>query len=357
MPTTESTNVTKTVDTKGKVQVKATTSTSISSTKKSYHERYQMVSLLSLPTFIILFILFVFGSTVMYFNNHKSTYMPGGNTYVEYTEQQMIDLQLDYGIADLNNHSLREVFEDYNLVPYNMTQSTHNGLTFKIINGVSYISGTSTVYTSKTLYGAKSSSKWLMRNKIITGSSSASLYIISPSGNVFVTNTAQTSLLTERPITRVSYEINVNITFDNYSAIIWVVDVGYLGIDTLTVSQMDYWYSVYQDLKEKGYHQETRLALGTIDPNTGRDFYHLDVQDYYDLGVNSIQGFKGLTTFIKATSSMISDVGDFIAKTSKTIGEFYDKAYDFMGGGSLDSIWAETQNIWKWITGKGWAVK
>ena len=120
---------------------------------------------------------------------------------------------------------------------------------------------------------------------------------------------------------------------------------------------MDYWYDVYQDINNGNVNDETRLALGTIDPNTGRDFYFLETSDYVNLGNNIKQGFKGLATTIKATSSLIGDFSDFINESAHTIGEFYEKAYEFMGGGSIKSIWAETQNIWKWITGKGWAVK
>lgn len=112
------------------------------------------------------------------------------------------------------------------------------------------------------------------------------------------------------------------------------------------------------------YVQYTEEDLPTLDEQIRirldsklRDFYYMDTKNTSILGMFVMQKFKELNVVLKATADTVSEVGNFLAKFWATIPEVYDKTYEFVTGDPLDKLWGEMQDTWKWITGKGWAIK
>jgi len=174
---------------------------------------------------------------------------------------------LDTHITELNNHSLREVFEDGNKIPSlsNPTLFTYSNATYVYNDGwLILISGSTNTYwqIGKTglslpigkiyqrfdyqyLSDVSYTIQTFINSPVISYSLSSQTSLdIREVSNIYNNDTLKTSayiLTSKTPI----------LSNRQYKIKDWfLIDLTSLGIDTLTVSQMDYWYGVYQELKK-----------------------------------------------------------------------------------------------------------
>ncbi|MEM4395816.1 MAG: hypothetical protein QXW48_04475 [Thermoplasmata archaeon] len=181
------------------------------------------------------FIVFIFATSFMFL---VGNIIHIGNKEYTYIDYQIL-YNLDYPQTQLNNHSLREVFED-NIFQQNLTgtRNTSGSLFYKI-------------YSNKTL-------NYIRIRLDYTGNL----------GNIFYSS-VESPTLTNR-----SNNITTNIINKGYYSIIqddydykafnlylqnpdvtinllthYRVPLIELGIDYLTIEQMDYWFEIYNTLK------------------------------------------------------------------------------------------------------------
>ena len=334
----------------------ASSSTTVTTTRsrRSFGEKIPFQNLFAIPTFIVIFLLLVFGGVFQVFKSNLETYEP----IKYYTEQDLIDFQLDYSIAELNNHSLREVFED--IIPtyfYDdlINNQLPNGVRNNIIDGVYYlrvqryvlqssdvnalfthVDGIDILYLTNgynNLVGIKTQPTDIDNSVYIEGKiekrSKANLdfdtsYIDSftmhssssgPFRFVFARGTYTTLAEAQAGLvgTVIYYQLATPIE----------TDLSSFGIDNLTTAQMDYWYSVYQDiynnevklkaaLSHVDYRNPRRVNLLADQSELGSDWqvryigtYHIDPDEYRILGLPAERGFVH-------TVNVISDVGEVI---------------------------------------------
>lgn len=176
---------------------------------------------------------------------------------------------LDIAIGELNNHTLREVFEGGNVLEdptftiggkwtFGGSWSTNNYLD----NYTSNISQVKTV-TNEQLYF----------NYKLTSLTSARLGFTNQSDLYFYTLTYKTTGQYSVLIPNVSFT-----QFRLYGHVdggtftlnhVYAIKTTSLGISSLTVSQMDYWFKVYQSIKTG----TTQFPTGYVDSGTGYVFY------------------------------------------------------------------------------------
>lgn len=107
-----STNLAKTTSNRTSNLVSKNVTVTESITNKTFGEKYPFSSLLSIPTFIILFLMLVLGSSVTYFVANKDVWVPRADT----NQLGATSLLNDIPLIKLNGLSLNEVFENTSLL-------------------------------------------------------------------------------------------------------------------------------------------------------------------------------------------------------------------------------------------------
>ncbi|MDD4157270.1 MAG: hypothetical protein PHY08_11925 [Candidatus Cloacimonetes bacterium] len=300
---------------------------------------------------IIIFILLLGASTITYFIANKDRYVPNDQLYIEYTEQQLLDMQLDYSLSDLNGHTLDEVFGN---IP-------HDVYGFSLPNNV--ISGFS-IHDDKT-YHVQRVKKYTLQasdfDLLFTGYSNVDTVrvsnvnlndIVSPTqystGQVYFNGFNQYLGINANLATPPSYIYGSNwgvrpelivskgayaslaeaqadlAGTDIYYQLATPIEIEILDIDTLTIEQMIYYYQMYLEILDG--ERVLDIALGTIDSN-GKDYYHLSVSDYEDLGNNGVVDFKYLFSEngpLLSVSKTLKVVKNFIETGIESFGNFID---------------------------------
>jgi hypothetical protein len=347
---------------------------------------------------VIIFILLLGVSTITYFIANQDRYVPNDQLYVEYTEQDILDMQLDYTLSDLNDHTLDEVFGqgnlldseqlvtnggvDTNVTGWDKSNSTNewltggylrNTATGGVASGITYtptcamvsgniyyfktrarvtntlatgilISGISTTPAGSTSF-VPAQNIWYEFGDIFT-STLTSTRIPFGIGHYYANITDATGAVMEVDY---AYAFNIstlignkqysplyNTTFDLMSDAqikaqmdLWVqnpqywLDYDQLGI-YLTQDELEEYYQMYLDILDG--ERVIDLALGTIDMN-GKDYYHLSVSDYEDLGNNGVVDFKYLFSEngpLLSVSKTLKVVKNFIEKGIESFGNFID---------------------------------
>ena len=120
-------------------------------------------------------------------------------------------------------------------------------------------------------------------------SSSDSNYTSSvpPLYNTLVTASAISTKTSDDSVIGLYFSINSELVFDVDYSNIYFIELNLLGISSLTVAQMDYWFSVYQNIKDKSIleHIETKEKLENkaIDFSTVNDTKYPTTKAVYDL--------------------------------------------------------------------------
>lgn len=175
-------------------------------------------------------------------------------------------------VEELNNHSLRDVFEDGNLVPNYDMQTTSGwivlGGTATSLNGIITINTNSTQSTVQLYrlinYTVPINTKLYARNRLKTNTviSNFSLRLENVVELVYQFTTITNPIINEwyeisniytttvsaKPLVNSHFVIGgllsgLLLDVDYY----YLIDLTSLGIDDLTVSQMDYYYNLYVD--------------------------------------------------------------------------------------------------------------
>ena len=198
-----------------------------------------------------------------------------GDTNVTEIDYQIL-YDLDYPQAQLNNHSLREVFEGGNLV---VNGDFNNGTTGWTITGGTAITSNGVISaTGNGLFGyirvektnietQISGTKYYLNGKAKIDNNVGNLILRAYDGtNVLVAQTISMPTIdlyydmSGIVTTLASGNVNVNISsFYSDTATqngkilsidyLYAFNLTNLGIDILTVSQMDYWFNIYKTLK------------------------------------------------------------------------------------------------------------
>jgi len=155
---------------------------------------------------------------------------------------------IDIPIVELNNHTLREVFEGgiYSATPQ-LTNGTLNGITFTrstypiiTMNGtaidIQVIPYMINILPSKNIY--------LIYDNI-SGTNEASF--TNQSGGLIKTNINDDFTLKMIGNTQIYYTLTTGKTAVNHTSKITLIDLDILGISALTVEQMDYYFEMYQE--------------------------------------------------------------------------------------------------------------
>lgn len=177
-------------------------------------------------------------------------------TYVDY----QILYDLDYPQAQLNNHTLREVFEDGNLIVNGDFSDGLNGwiqenATGTIVNGI--LEQTATAQNGQYRRPFEVIANDVYFHIVRYKSDHTSVLIRNPFGSNIATNgTSIWTLFSQKVSRATSSTFNVALQdvrtsgwTKQYLDYVLVINLTSLGIDTLTVSQMDYWYNIYTTLK------------------------------------------------------------------------------------------------------------
>ena len=163
------------------------------------------------------------------------------------------DIGLDTPIAELNNHSLREVFEEGQLI--NNPDFTSSDITWWITRLNVTVSGGKALFVN-----ASGEDSYLVKNGLLV--SGNNYYIVTNANNISntiridglgtnniqipqgVTKQIRTATSKNFTLTRTTPTGATNVELDY----IYLYNLTSLGIDSLTTSQMDYWYGVYEAL-------------------------------------------------------------------------------------------------------------
>ncbi|MDD4157529.1 MAG: hypothetical protein PHY08_13270 [Candidatus Cloacimonetes bacterium] len=335
---------------------------------------------------IIIFILLLGASTITYFIANKDRYVPNDKLYVEYTKQQLLDMQLDYQLIDLNRHTLDEVFGQGNLLdasqlvtngdfsdgitgwtPSVSTISnvsnnliiTGDGSNFapRVSNNLVYVNGIKyyTILRFRTLATDTLSirlnlnslipiqyspvqNQWYLYSNVFDNTST-NPYKIYHYYTDAVTSNGKTIEIDY------SYHFNISTLIANKQYSPLYSTTFDLMSDAQIKAQMDAWvqnpqywleydqlgiYLTQAEMEE--YYQMYLevldgervfdLALGTIDSN-GRDYYYLSVSDYEDLGNNGVVDFKYL---FSENGPLLS-----VSKTLKVVKNFIETGIESFG--------------------------
>lgn len=189
----------------------------------------------------------------------KGIIQVGDTTIYENDIQVLYDL--DYPQSQLNNHTLRQVFETSNKVPYLITNSflyTLTNATISLLNGVATITW-NTVGTSYIFRTNASNDLVPSGNNIYIRYNTNRTAIIAyayhndgsfqniNSASVLGENSAVLNLTEPMARFGLLHPNTLNTTFTTTNWL--VIDRTALGISSLTVAQMDYWFNIYQTLK------------------------------------------------------------------------------------------------------------
>jgi hypothetical protein len=180
-----------------------------------------------------------------------------------------LTLTLDTPISELNNHTLREVFETGNMITNGDFTNGINGWTsvnsMKVLNTTDYKSSPASISQNnykQALYqdiAGLSTDFFFVSfySKYISGAYYPLLSIRdfqAFSNSTFLENTSsqwssQTAISSKINGLRImlghfATDVSISCLYDN----IIVLNLTSLGIDTLTVEQMDYYYSLYREL-------------------------------------------------------------------------------------------------------------
>lgn len=339
---------------------------------------------------VIIFILLLGVSTITYFIANKHRYVPNDQLYVEYTEQQLIDMQLDYPLIYLNGYTLDEVFGQGNLLDasqlvtngdFDTTVNNWNPIFSTILwltGGYAQNTGSNTsgsprlaqavFNTTNKFYAitrARVTNALAVSLSIRHGSTSIQLQNAPVQNQWYVLSGVVTATSTDLNIFHIynnttdsngavmeidyAYAFNIStlITAKQYSPLYqttfdlmsgaqikaqmdaWVKDPQYwldydqLGI-YLTQAEMEEYYQMYLDILDG--ERVVDEVLVTIDSN-GKDYYHLSVLDYEDLGNNGVVDFKYLFSEkgpLLSVSKTLKVIKNFIETGIESFGNFID---------------------------------
>lgn len=396
---TDSINSTKTIN---ETQNYATTrSTTITSTRKTRSEYF--IPLLSMPFwFVIIFLIMAMGTfNVMMDNNGLGKWELKEEYEIDnvYTLSELQEMQLDTPITELNNHSLREVFEDGNLVVNGDFSEGTAGFSndgnsvLSISNGNLVITGNG---GSRYLYVYQSDVSnindkiyFKSRVKLSVSASWVSIYDGNQSNyrvdnppinewvdinNLLVVTGTSVYILADYLDTTTQNGAVIEVDY------VYAINTTSLGIDTLTVSQMDYWYSVYQDILDGSVNKETKAALGTIDYRNPKmidddivyfDYYHMTYEQQEKLGSPALNNLTTVSSVLvggkyldengvqKETPGIfptltklitsVTDVIEWFSDNSTKLIRYVDKGYENIVGETLNDTWKRTKNAWSWL--------
>lgn len=236
------------------------------------------------------------------------------------------DELIDIRIPDLNNHSLKEVFEDNQLVNNN---SFHNGLTgwsFNNVSNVSVVGGilqyneiSSTIYPVSPLFPIIINHKYYIQTICkVPFSSTLRVSYTSENPEILVTEdlTFFSALTTATNSTNSTISIRQNSIVQTslyvYIDFVSVYDLTSMGIEDLTLEEMDNWFNLYYDIVN--------------------DTVGLDTPSYYWqlVYLNNSSQFDNITSTWQNSFQEISEVVGFIKGFSNSLYEFISSRQNFL---------------------------
>ena len=171
------------------------------------------------------------------------------------------DKFIDEPITKLNNHTLREVFESGNLVVNGDFSDGITGWTTTTANqsvslGINTFLATAENGRIKTISGSINTNKYFISARIKTNSNLVGLRYFDTVYHSGSGEYEHLSHIATATVTLPEWEI---IVIDTHSSGWTQIDVDYvyainitsLGIEDLTVEEIDYWFNVYQATKDK----------------------------------------------------------------------------------------------------------
>lgn len=196
----------------------------------------------------------------------KGIIQVGDTTIYENDIQVLYDL--DYPQAQLNNHTLREVFEGgQKLLNNNFTSSsnwtaTGGSSSFSVTDGIATFTPT-VQYSDLRQDIVLPISSYYIVSRLKTASATTSITlnarkVSNMTGQLSINSIATTNWqllsgiwsLDNSENSRIRIVDNRSSAWDNILIdYIFAIDRTALGISSLTVAQMDYWFSIYQTLK------------------------------------------------------------------------------------------------------------
>lgn len=184
---------------------------------------------------------------------------------------------LDLDIAELNNHTLREVFETNQLLTNsdfdNSTLWTTASASLNINNGIAGILATAQFGgLVKVPSPVISGNYYYIVTKIKSDSNQVRLLFGSSSKPHSGNN--QYEMLSLKHLSTASHssltaDFRSSLWTTYYVDYIKLYNMNSLGISSLTVAQMDYWFNVYQSIKTG----TTQFPTGYVNSGTGYVFY------------------------------------------------------------------------------------
>jgi hypothetical protein len=290
MPITEnnstSTKVTMRNGTPSKVSQSQTYTKSESSTRRTYGEKYPWSSFLNIPTFAILFVMVIIGSSFLYYNNNIDTYMPTVDAN-GLRQPYKVEYLNDQPISELNGLTLNEVFDDNNTwISANGMGYYSNNITRSEIPYLEYDFHTIQTFTRT---GVNLTSLSLQTVYLYLeyqfDEVPLNMYLISldysstNSNNIFSLtqqNGIYSNIITRTELGYLLLQTTTSIPIGSAITKWYVIDTISLGIDTLTKEQMDEYYNLYQE--QDGVQFD--------------NYYYLDVDDYSVLGQKVVDGYN-----------------------------------------------------------------
>lgn len=256
----------------------------------------------------------------------ETVVIPSNALYFALTAYELAPL--DTTITELNNHSLREVFEDGNLMisPFSSngntgTISTNDGITTHTVTNIQSYAGIS---------------KTGLLNSGMNGHSLYIRYEIKPFRNhttvLYISNNTYSSGVSaisgQYNLIRLKHTINYNnnsfVFYDNGALTtsmsigsvtsyrnIYVINLTSLGISSLTVSQMDYWYGVYQTILNEDWADGlTNLLFYSMEATYDRDITIAERQNFLDFLDEKLDGLgMGMFPHIAISIGVMIGVG------------------------------------------------
>ena len=284
---------------------------------------------------IIILILLIGASTLTYFIANRARYTPNDKLYVQYSNDDIRRMQLlyrldelngnnleeifgqgnlidvsqqtlDSPIVELNGHTLREVFEDGNVFSEFNIPGVYNATVTKptINSWIMNYTYTGEIDTYYTRYESTRTKEMLyinfdlvskqgtsrIYNDDVSYTSTLSKYEINIGNHssIFIPTTFQLNI----PLFFLSNSSDFdNVLFEN----IIYIPMETLGISTLSTAQMDYYYSIYQELNDLD---------GGLNNEVSNNFY---TNEHVIIYIESLKTKKQYSPLFEKTFNLMSD--------------------------------------------------
>ena len=167
------------------------------------------------------------------------------------TTKAVAEMLLNLPIAELNNHTLREVFEGGNLVVNgdfsNGTTNWELGNGWTLNNEIIDVNSDATYLTQYNVFDNINNDKYYISFNISNYVSGSLLHLNAHFNDqrIYSGNGYKSSIIIPKTTIFYNYADLLIASVDDFK----VINMDTLGISSLTVTQMDYWFNVYQALQ------------------------------------------------------------------------------------------------------------